>query len=172
MEWRLVVTAVLAATAPDIDGLFRYLFHVPGFSIYPHRGDAHSLFVALAAPFIGACSRRPLRAKPLTAAVVAGASMASDGMLDMMTDFGRPVGYRRPLSSARLFADWRPIHSGPVHALLLLAQAPDRLGCEIWLIIGLFATAFVVRAAKEQTRSRSKCNGRLKQSAPVRDFPG
>jgi inner membrane protein len=84
----------------------------------------------------------------LTAGVVVGAAMASHGILDMLTNDGVPIAYLWPLSSARLFADWRPIHSGPVESPHLIAQTIARLGSEAWqLILPMFALALVIRGA-------------------------
>jgi len=75
--------------------------------------------------------------------------MASHGVLDMMTDSGRPVAYLWPLSSVRLWADWRPIHSSPVHLQSLVAGILTRLQSEAWqLIIPIFALALAIRAAR------------------------
>jgi inner membrane protein len=164
IPWKLVILGAVAAAAPDIDGLFKHFLHVPEGSIYAHRGALHSLFAALVAGLIAALFHRRLRVRPLTAGVVVAAAMASHGILDMMTDAGEGVAYLWPLSSARLFADWRPIHSGPVHlphaAIHSLAQLGSELGqlsieilarfrSELWqLIVPMFASAIVIRFAR------------------------
>lgn len=149
IPWRLVVTAAFAAAAPDVDTAFRHIWHLSPASIYSHRGAAHSLFVALTAGLIAAALHKPLGVRPLAAGVVISASMASHGILDMMTDGGLPVAYLWPLSSVRLFADWTPIHSGAVHRAHLFSQAFARLKSELWqLIIPMFAAALVIRAGR------------------------
>src|SRR5206468_604548 len=116
-------------------------------SIYAHRGASHSLFVALAAGLVAALFHRALRVRPVTAAVVIASAMASHGLLDMMSDLGSPVAYLWPLSSVRLFADWRPIHSGPVQMGHLLAEATVRFRTELWqVIIPTIALALIARA--------------------------
>lgn len=149
VPWKLVITAAFAAAAPDLDGASTHFWHIAPTSIFSHRGAAHSLFVALAAGLLAAAFHKRLDVRPLTAGVVVAAAMASHGLLDMMTDAGRPVAYLWPLSSARLFADWRPIHSGPVHMAHLFGQALARLQSELWqLIIPMFAIALIVRACR------------------------
>jgi hypothetical protein len=60
-----------------------------------------------------------------------------------------PVSYLWPLSSARLFADWRPIHSPPVHMAHLLSGTLLRLKSEFsQLIIPMIAAAVLVRAVR------------------------
>lgn len=146
ISWKLVIVAAFAAAAPDLDWFFKHLIHVPTGSIYAHRGATHSLFVALAAGFLAALAHRQLEVRPLTAGVVVAAAMASHGLLDMMTDSAQPVAYLWPLSSVRLFADWRPIHSGEVHMAHLFTQTFARFRSELWqLIIPMFALAAVVR---------------------------
>jgi inner membrane protein len=149
VPWRLVIVAAVAAALPDADWVAHHFFRVPDSSIYSHRGAAHSLFAALAAGLIAACLHKKLNVGALTAGVVITASMASHGILDMMTDTGRGVAYLWPLSSARLFADWRPIHGGAVHMKHLLPETLARFQSELWqLILPMFAVALAVRLGR------------------------
>src|SRR5579884_2841230 len=77
IPWKLVAVAAIAAAAPDVDSLSKRLLHVPAWSIWAHRGAAHSLFVALAAGLVAALFHKRLEVRPLTAGVVIAASMAS-----------------------------------------------------------------------------------------------
>jgi inner membrane protein len=150
VPWKLLAAAAFAAAAPDLDGLSKHFLHLPPWSVYSHRGAAHSLFVALAAGLLAAIFHRRLEARPLTAGVVIAAAMASHGLLDMMTDGGMPVAYLWPLSFARLFADWRPIRSEPVHMAHLVSSSLARLQSELLqLIIPMFVVALLVRAGRE-----------------------
>jgi hypothetical protein len=67
---------------------------------------------------------------PLTAGIVITAALASHGLLDMMSN---PVGGRLsgPLSSARLYVDWRPIHSVPIDLRQLTGVAMVRVRSEM-----------------------------------------
>lgn len=156
IPWKLVIVAAFAAAAPDVDWLFKHFLHVSPVSIYAHRGATHSLSVALAAGLLATLAHRQLGVRPLTAGVVVGAAMASHGLLDMMTDSGRPVAYLWPISSVRLFADWRPFHSGEVHMAHLVTQTLARLRDELWqLIIPMFVIAALLRVLRlliEKTR--------------------
>ena len=149
IPWKLIVAASIAAAAPDIDGVFNHLWHLPPNSVFSHRGAAHSLFVALIAGLLAALFHRRFGVRRLTAGVVIAAAMASHGLLDMMTDGGRPVAYLWPLSSKRFFADWRPIHSAPVHMSHIFSEALERLRSELFqLIIPMFLIALAVRWAR------------------------
>jgi inner membrane protein len=146
IPWRLVIVAAFASAAPDLDWLSTHLFHIAPGSIYAHRGATHSLFVALSAGLLAALAHRRLAVRPLAAGVIVSGAMATHGLLDMMTDSVQPVAYLWPLSSIRLFADWRPFHSSEVHMVHLFAQTWARLWSELWqLIIPMFALAAVIR---------------------------
>lgn len=92
---RLIVAAAIAAAFPDIDWFAHSIGSKPSLGaatpIYWHRGAAHSLFVALAAGIIAAAIHRALKVHRLTAGLAIGAAMANQGLLDMLTDYGRPV---------------------------------------------------------------------------------
>jgi inner membrane protein len=149
VPWRLVIVAAIAAAAPDVDGLFKRLLGIPPHSIYSHRGVTHSLIVAIAAGLLAAACHRWLRVRALTAGLIVGAAMASHGVFDMMTDGGQGVAYWWPFSSARWFADWRWIHSTPVHRAHFLKTVQLRLLLELWqLIVPMFALALAVRGAR------------------------
>lgn len=155
MPWTLVIIAALAAAAPDVDGLFKHIWHLPRSSIYSHRGAAHSLFVALATGLVAAAFYERLGVRPLTAGVTVSAAMASHGLMDMMTNEGEPVAYLWPVSSVRLYADWRPIPSSPVHIEHLVSEGFARLQSDLsYLIIPMFAAALAFRAARTAYRKR------------------
>jgi inner membrane protein len=150
VPWKLIGVTMIAAAAPDIDGLTKHLFHLPVTSIYAHRGAAHSLFVALAAGLVAALFHKPIGVRPLVAGVLVAAAMASHGLLDMMTDGGLPVAYLWPVSSVRLFADWRWIQSSPVHLHhnLLRSASVRLLGDLTQLVVPMFALALAFRAGR------------------------
>ena len=145
---RLLVAAMIVAIIPDLDGLWK---HAPGLgdqSIWSHRGVTHSMFVALLFGILAAFFHRRLRVLPLTAGVVVAAAMASHGLLDMMTDSGRPVAYLWPLTSARLFADWRPIPGSGLHPADIppLQEIMRRALIEMRQVIApLFGVALTIR---------------------------
>ena len=149
VPWRIVVAAAFAAALPDADWVMHLFFRVSDNSIYSHRGAAHSLFAAIAVGLIAAFLHRHFKVRPLTAGVVVTAAMASHGILDMLTDSGRGVAYLWPVNSIRLFADWRPLHSGPVHKAHLLADSFGRLSSELQqLILPMFGLAIAIRLCR------------------------
>jgi inner membrane protein len=150
VPWRLILVAAGAAIAPDIDSLAHRLLGVADSSIYSHRGMAHSLFLALAVGALIAVFHRSLRVRYLTAAIVIAAAGASHGLLDMMTDSGRPVAYLWPLSSTRLFADWRPIHSIGLQRNHFVALSIIRLASELRQVIApMILAAVAIRITRE-----------------------
>lgn len=157
VPWRLVIVASIAAAAPDADGVFKHLYALSPSSIYAHRGAAHSLFVALASGLVAAVFHKRLGVSSLAAGVIVAAAMASHGLLDMMTKSGQPVAYLWPLSSVRLFADWRPIPSGPVHLAHLVSQSLSRLWTEfLYLLLPMFGIAIAVRSGRAWYVNRSR----------------
>jgi inner membrane protein len=153
LRWPLIVCASLAAAIPDLDGLTNPVWAdtwgLPTTSIYAHRGATHSLFFALLLGLIAAAFYKRFAVRPLTAAVVVGSAAASHGILDMMTNSGRPVAILWPLSSVRVFADWRPIQSFPVPWHHFFKLALERQQIEFWqLILPMFTLALAVRLAR------------------------
>ena len=142
-----MAAAVGAAMAPDLDVLMHPLFGVADDSIYGHRGFTHSLSMAVVVGTLAAALHHQLRVRPLIAAVVVAAAMASHGLLDMMTDSGAPVAYLWPLTSLRIFADWRPLPESDINASPFLGAVFDRIGPEILhLVIPLFVVAIIIRS--------------------------
>ncbi len=143
---RLMAAAVGAAMAPDLDGLMHPLFGVAVNSIYGHRGFSHSLFIAIMVGVVAAALHRHLKVRPLTAAVVVTSAMASHGLLDMMTNSGRPVAYLWPLTSLRMFADWRPFPGSSPQSYSFIGAEIGRIGPEmVRVVIPLFVVAIAIR---------------------------
>jgi inner membrane protein len=168
VPWRIITAATLAAAAPDLDFATNPIWGVQWglspLSVYAHRGATHSLFVALAAGLLAAIFHKQLRVRPLTGAMAVGIAMASHGLLDMFTDFGLPVAYLWPVSSTRLFADWRPIHSAPVIWGHLVPEVFARQSYELWhIIVPMFTIALTIRIGRifaGQLLERRKSAGR------------
>ena len=155
--WRLIVVAGAAAMAPDLDGLAHHFLGVEAGSIYGHRGLSHSFVVAVAVGAFLASFHRMMRVEYLRAVVVIGAAVASHGLLDMMTDGGRAVAYLWPMSSARYFADWRPIHNVAIHRHNYLAAGIIRLLSEIrQVIVPMMLAALLVRFARQAFVGRAR----------------
>jgi len=149
VPWALLVVAAAAAAAPDLDTIAHRILRLPLTSVYAHRGFTHSLFFAIAVGCLASIFHRRLGARPLTVAVVVGASMASHGILDMMAKPGLPVAYLWPLTSDRLSADWRPIHAPEVQWAHLATELLPRLWSELWqLILPMVVAAVTIRAMR------------------------
>lgn len=149
VPWKLVLAAAIAAAAPDVDGLFKHFFGIMPTTPYGHRGAAHSLFTAIAAGFVAAFFHKALGVRPLVAGVLVGSAMASHGLLDMMTNSGDPVAYLWPLSSTRLFADWRPIHSSQLNFHNLPQDILARIAVDVrQVVLPMFAAALGVRGVR------------------------
>lgn len=172
VPWRLVVVAALASALPDIDSWSSWIWGIPApdapLPPWWHRGATHSLFVAVAAGCVAAVVHRLLRVRALTAGVVVGAAMASHGILDMLTDDGVPVAYLWPLSSARLFADWRPLHSGPIQPHHMVPQILERARSEgLQFVLPMFALALIVRGLLGVWNRRIGKGAGAEHAAPI-----
>ena len=142
---KLMGVAMVAAMVPDLDFLMGPLFGVTRESIYSHRGFSHSLFFAIGFGAFAAAWYRQLGVRPLTAFVVCATAMASHGVVDMMTDSGKPVAYLWPLTSSRMFADWRPLPGSSLQQLSFLEEVTSRIGPEtVRVIVPLLLAAFIV----------------------------
>jgi len=140
-KWAVPVSAGLAAVAPDFDTLAMGLFGVPYASFFGHRGFSHSPFFLLCASAILAAivaRRQPWRVTARIAALWAGCAITHP-MLDAMTDGGLGVMLLFPISTARLFLPWRPIHVSPLSLLRFFGSAAYILRSELPFCIGAVA---------------------------------
>jgi inner membrane protein len=124
--WAVPVTAGLIAVAPDLDTYLVMPFGVERGTFFAHRGFFHSalflaVFCGLAAEVVA--RRLPWRAMAWLGAVWAGAAVTHP-LLDMLTDGGPGVMLLYPLTEARMFFPWRPIHVSP----LSIARFFERAG--------------------------------------------
>ena len=103
------------ALLPDTDVVGLKL-HVAYAAEWGHRGAAHSLAIAAGVGLLVALCTSG------RTGLLAGAVVASHGLLDSMTDGGLGVALLWPLSHARYFAPWRPIPVAPIGARMLSAR--------------------------------------------------
>jgi inner membrane protein len=115
----LLVAGVIASAMPDLDVL-AFRFGIPYANEFGHRGASHSLAFAVLLGVIAAALAPRLRASRLSALLLVGASSASHGLLDMLTNGGRGVALWWPLSQERYFFPVRVIEVSPlsVHRLM------------------------------------------------------
>lgn len=101
--------AVSVAWAADLDAI-GYLLGVPYASAWGHRGATHSLLFAGIIALVVAITFAPLRKKFWRSFMSLCFLTVSHPLLDMLTDGGLGVALWWPLSEARYFFDWRPLH--------------------------------------------------------------
>ena len=152
---RLLAVAVIAAMIPDLDVLMHPLFNLPLNSVYGHRGAFHSLFFAILAGLVTTGFHCHLKASRLAAAIAVAAAMASHGLLDMLTTNGGGVAYLWPISSMRVYADWRPLPGSVESHGLRLAAIINRLGPEWHQVIApMLVVAIVIRLGRRLARTK------------------
>jgi inner membrane protein len=152
---RLLAAAIVAAMIPDLDVMMHPLFNVPLNSAYGHRGALHSLSFAILLGVITTGFHRILKANRLAAAVVVAAATASHGLLDMLTTNGRGVAYLWPISSMRIYADWRPLPGSLESNGLRLTAIINRLGPEWHKVIApMLVVAIVIRLGRRFARTK------------------
>jgi inner membrane protein len=115
-KWAIPVSAGLVAVAPDFDTLAMRLFGIPYNSFFGHRGFFHSpFFLLFASAFLATIVARRQRWRVIARiAAMWGGCATTHPLLDAMTDGGLGVMLLFPVSTARLFFPWRPIHVSPL----------------------------------------------------------
>ncbi|HEX7638836.1 MAG TPA: metal-dependent hydrolase, partial [Burkholderiaceae bacterium] len=146
---RLLLAGVLAAMAPDLDGL-GFDLGIPYASTYGHRGLLHSLAFAGLLALAASTAAGGLRTTRRGAFAFVLASAASHGLLDMMTTGGMGVAWFWPWSDARHFLPWRFIRVSPLSLHRLLGPVGRAvLRCElrtVWLpAVGVAAALWAAR---------------------------
>ena len=136
--WAIPVTAGLIAVAPDLDTWVVMPFGVPRGSLFAHRGFFHSaFFLALFCGVLAEATARryPWRCAAWLAVVWAGAAVTHP-LLDMLTDGGSGVMLLYPITRARMFFAWHPIHVSPLSITRFFGRAGPILKSEmpVWLV--------------------------------------
>jgi inner membrane protein len=109
----LLVAGVIASAMPDLDVL-AFRFGIPYANEFGHRGASHSLAFAVVLGIVAAALASRLQVSRLAAFLFVGASAASHGLLDMLTNGGRGVALWWPLSQERYFFPARVIEVSPL----------------------------------------------------------
>ncbi len=110
----LLVAAALLSAMPDLDAI-GYFQGVPYEAWNGHRGCTHSLVFAVVVAFvIGPWLGRRCEVGAMRASLFLCASIASHGLVDMLTDGGLGVALLWPFSQERLFFSFRPIAVAPL----------------------------------------------------------
>ena len=108
---RLAVVGAAFAMLPDAD-IIGFRFGVEYADDWGHRGASHSL--ALAALCAAATSLIWKEARSLTGFAFLFLAMASNGLLDALTDGGLGVALLWPFDTVRIFAPVTPIDVSPI----------------------------------------------------------
>ena len=155
--WLIVVSSGLLAVAPDLDTYAMRAFDVPYDSFFGHRGFFHSPFLLAVASILlaGAVARgggmRPVGWLALTWAACA----ITHPLLDALTDGGGGVMLLFPLSDARVFFPWRPIHVSPLSILRFFSRAGYILRSEAPFCLAAVAIGLCARWALLFARARA-----------------
>jgi inner membrane protein len=123
---------------PDADAI-GFLLPVDQGGAMGHRGFTHSLVFALA---IGLACGTVLRKRGfLRTSALAGAVVASHGLLDTLTNGTTGTMLLWPFSGERFFAPWRPVPVPPVGLGLASARGLEVMAIEAVYFLPLLAWA-------------------------------
>lgn len=110
----LLAAGVVASMLPDVDVL-AFRFHIAYTDTFGHRGASHSLMFAAMVGLFAMVLATPLKTSRSKAFLFVGASCASHGLLDALTNGGEGVGLWWPFSDVRVFFPWRFIQVSPLN---------------------------------------------------------
>jgi inner membrane protein len=112
----LLVMGGVCTLVPDAD-VVAFLLGIPYGHPLGHRGFGHSLlFAVLVGGLLSWFWNAAVESRP-GSAVLFGyltVAIASNGLLDAMTNGGEGVGFFIPFDNGRYFLPWRPIHVSPL----------------------------------------------------------
>lgn len=115
-----LAAGLLAAVAPDLDGIVFYLGIAHG-GMMGHRGVTHTLLFALLLGLLGAWHAPRWGMKRAAGYAWITLCTLSHPLLDMMTNGGGGIALLWPLEPARQFLAWRPIEVSPISLQRLLS---------------------------------------------------
>jgi inner membrane protein len=148
--WVIPVSSGLLAVAPDLDTFAMRALGIPFGGFWGHRGFFHSpFFLILLSAVISTLVAR--RAWFWTAVMWAGCAITHP-LLDMLTDGGSGVMVLFPLTEARLFFPWRPIHVSPLEISRFFSRAGYILRSEAPFCIAAIALGFCARLIRRALR--------------------
>ena len=119
------------AVLPDLD-VVGFRLGIAYGAPWGHRGATHSL--GFAAMVVGGLALMWRAARCWPVAMFLLVSMASHGLLDMLTDGGKGVALLWPLTNDRYFALLRPIRVSPIGARFLSARGLETVVSELTLV--------------------------------------
>lgn len=113
ISWRLLIFAMFASVAPDLDSI-AFVYGIPYESQWGHRGFTHSILFALVFAVFSTIFHRVLKANRLAVFTTSFISMLSHGVLDACTTGGLGVAFFWPMNSDRYFLPWQVIEVSPI----------------------------------------------------------
>ncbi|MGY3265939.1 metal-dependent hydrolase [Lysobacter sp. HA35] len=150
MPPRLLAAGLIASMLPDADTV-GMLFGVERGTLFAHRGITHSFAFALVVALIAISSASVLQTTARRAGALVFACAISHPLLDLCTNGGPGVMIGWPLSTARVFAPWRPIEVSPIGAAFFSARGLDVVMSELaWVVAPALLLAFVARAFRRR----------------------
>ena len=154
----VIATGLVFAMLPDAD-IVGFGLGVEYGDIWGHRGASHSLGFAAAASLFGTAILRP--DLYYAAAIFLFLSMASHGLLDMLTNGGLGVALLWPFEQTRHFAPLTPIAVSPIGlADFISARGAAVLYSEaVWIWMPLTLVAAVGIGIRKRIEKWYKQNG-------------
>lgn len=156
---RLLGAATLATIIPDLD-VIAFAFGISYSDAFGHRGFTHSITFALIFGTAAGLYCQHLKSSWMVAFWTIFLSMISHPLLDSLTNGGLGVALFWPVSDERHFLPWQPLEVSPIGARgFFTARGAQVLVSEFyWVVLPLFATAFLARLGQYFWRSRRKAS--------------
>jgi len=154
---RARVLGIVCAALPDVD-VVGFEFGMRYGDLLGHRGLTHSLaFAAVLAAGLVPVARARATGAAWVIWLYLFLATASHGFLDAFTDGGLGIAFLAPVSDARYFAPWRPIHVSPIGLHRFVESGGLRvLASEIaWVWLPCAVVAIVVIASRRR-RDRAR----------------
>ncbi|NRD88999.1 hypothetical protein C8024_05350 [Sphingopyxis sp. BSNA05] len=153
----VIATGLLFAMLPDAD-VVGFRLGIEYADSWGHRGATHSLLFAAVAALFATALLRPERFG--LAAAFLFVSMASHGLLDMLTNGGPGVALFWPFDSMRHFAPYTPIAVSPIGISDFISSRGIKVlyseAIWIWIPLTLVAAGFGI---KKRTSKWFRQNG-------------
>jgi inner membrane protein len=163
-RWAILFLSGLFAAAPDIDLIGKRAFGIHSTSIFYHRGLFHSPFflILFSAVLAGIAARNHSRRSFAQLWLLWAICMVTHPLLDALTDGGRGLMLLLPLTRARFFFPWHPIHTPPAGTASILSRASLLRVSEIPFCL---AAALIGSVGLVMQRARYVGNGLLRPTS-------
>lgn len=150
---RLAIAGAAFAVLPDAD-VVGFAFGIEYADEWGHRGASHSLVLAVICAAVLALFWREARSALGFAFLTL--AMASNGLLDTLTNGGLGAALWWPFDNARIFAPETPIRVSPIGANFFSARGLEAFMSELrWIWLPCIALAIVGWGARRAARSHA-----------------